>query len=68
MCWQREMLETVSLGHGYICCVIIISVGMVFYMLVGYIWCCTLSIEDYSTTNRTVSHLQKGIKEQESSI
>ena len=46
--WQREMLETVSLGHGYICCVIIISVGMVFYMLVGYIWCCTLSIEDYS--------------------
>ena len=21
---------------------------MVFYMLVGYIWCCTLSIEDYS--------------------
>ena len=20
MCWQREMLETVSLGHGYICC------------------------------------------------
>ena len=27
MCWQREMLETVSLGHGYICCVIIISVA-----------------------------------------
>jgi len=43
---DAALLETVSLGHGYICCV----------------------KEDYSTTNRTVSHLQKGIKEQESSI